>query len=209
MKLPIVLFDADGVLTLPEEVFSIVYARSRGLDAARFEEFFRNEWRQIVTGKQDLKESIAGNPALWQWHGSVDELLELWFKTEDVRNAELLQLIRELRGQGTLCYLATDQEKYRGQYMRDVMFGGLFDGYYISADLGVTKTDPTFFTMIIEDLQGSYPEMQAQDIVFFDDSRSKIDTARSVGIDARLYTGVEHVRQTLAAVQSDDIQVPN
>lgn len=70
-----VLFDADGVLTLPEEVFSIVYARSRGLDLKPFEQFFRNDWPAIVTGKKDLKQSIVEKPELWQWSGSIDGLL--------------------------------------------------------------------------------------------------------------------------------------
>ena len=38
-----ILFDTDGVLTLPEEVFSVVYARSHALDPEPFEEFFRNK----------------------------------------------------------------------------------------------------------------------------------------------------------------------
>jgi hypothetical protein len=64
MNTTIVLFDADGVLTLAEEVFSVVYARSHGLDPKPFEQFFRNDWKPIVTGKVDLKESIAANTAL-------------------------------------------------------------------------------------------------------------------------------------------------
>jgi len=66
MKNPIVLFDVDGVVILPEEVFSVVYARSHGLDPKPFEQFFRNDWKPIVTGKVDLKESITANPELWQ-----------------------------------------------------------------------------------------------------------------------------------------------
>lgn len=193
----IVLFDADGVLTLPEEAFSVVYARSHGLDSRPFEQFFRNDWKPIVTGKADLKEAIAANPGLWQWHGDVDDLLKYWFETEDVRNEELIKLIHELKSQGIRCYLATEQEKYRGNYMRDVMFKGLFDGYYITAELGVSKTEPEFFRAIIDDLKRQYPEIEPEDITFFDDSQSKVDTACSVGVDGRLYTNIEQVRSTL------------
>jgi FMN phosphatase YigB (HAD superfamily) len=190
----IILFDADGVLTLPEEFFSVVYARSHGLDPEPFEQFFRNDWKPFVTGKADLKESIAANPQLWQWDGDADGLLKFWFETEDVRNDELLNLIREIRAQGTACYLATEQEKYRGNYMREVMFKDSLDGCYVTAELGVSKTEPAFFQAIIQDLQGKYPGLEAKDILFFDDSQSKVDTACSVGIDGRFYTGVEQVR---------------
>lgn len=123
-----ILFDADGVLTLPEDVFSVVYARSHGLDTEPFENFFKNEWYPIVTGSKDLKDSIAANRELWQWNGNVDELLEYWFKTEDVRNEELIDVIGDISTKGVPCYIATDQEKYRAEYMKNVMFKGSFDG---------------------------------------------------------------------------------
>jgi putative hydrolase of the HAD superfamily len=189
----IVLFDADGVLTLPEEVFSIVYSRSHGLDPEPFEQFFRNDWKPIVTGKADLKESIAANPELWQWQGPVDDLLDYWFKTEDVRNNELIEVIRELRSRGVRCYLATEQEKYRGEYMKTVMFKDLFDGYFVTAELGVSKTDPKFFEMIVESL-GVSPS----DVTFFDDSQSKVDTASSAGIDGQLFVNVGQVKSYLS-----------
>lgn len=198
MKTSVVLFDADGVLTLPEEVFSIVYARSRGLDGELFEQFFRNDWPSIVTGKKDLKESVSENPELWQWNGDVDELLKYWFKTEDVRNESLIKIIRELKARGLPCYLATDQEKYRAEYMKDVMFKDVFMGHYVSASLGVTKNDPKFFEAIVSDLELKYPAISPSEIVFFDDSQSKIDTAKSVGINGQLYQSVQHVKSVLA-----------
>lgn len=194
-----VLFDADGVLTLPEEVFSIVYARSHGLDAQPFEDFFKNDWRPIVTGKKDLKDSIVANPDLWQWDGSVDELLDYWFKTEDVRNEELLKLIRQLKAQGVHCYLATDQERHRANYMKTVMFMDTFDGYFVSAELGVTKTDPSFFEKVLRSLTEKYPDLKPKDVIFFDDSQSKVDTAKNAGIDARLFTSNDQIKELLDA----------
>lgn len=194
-----ILFDADGVLTLPEDVFSVVYARSHGLDTEPFENFFRNDWYPIVTGTKDLKESIAANPELWQWSGSVDELLDYWFKTEDVRNEELLKVIADLKDKGIPCYLATDQEKYRADYMKSVMFKDLFSGYFVSADLGVTKTDQRFFELILEKLSVQYPKLKPSDVIFFDDSKSKVDTAKAVGIDARLFEDNDQVRELINA----------
>lgn len=193
----VILFDADGVLTLPEEVFSVVYAKSHGFDVEPFEHFFRNDWQEIVTGKKDLKESIAENQELWRWGKSPEELLKFWFETEDVRNNELLELVSKLKAKGIPCYLATDQEKYRGEYMQNVMFKDIFDGYFISANLGVTKTNPKFYEMIVEQLQQKHPELAPQDITFFDDSQSKVDTACSVGINGQLYTDNKQVKVLL------------
>lgn len=193
----VILFDADGVLTLPEEVFSVVYARSHGLDPEPFEQFFRNDWKPVVTGKQDLKEVIKANPELWQWDGEVDDLLKYWFETEDVQNEELIAIIQKLKGAGMSCYLATEQERYRGEYMKNVMFKDLFDDYFVTAELGVSKTEPQFFEMILDKLKQEFPDLQPQDVIFFDDSQSKVNTACSVGINGQLYTDVEQVRGLL------------
>ena len=198
MEIKAVLFDADGVLTLPEEVFSVVYAKSHGLDPEPFEQFFRNDWKPIVTGKKDLKEAILSNPELWQWDGAADDLLKYWFETEDVQNDELVELIRKIKSQGIPCYLATEQEVYRGDYMKNVMFKDLFDGYFVTAELGVSKTEPQFFEMIIDELKLQYPDIQPREIIFFDDSQSKVDTACSVGINGQLYTSVDQVKSFLS-----------
>ncbi len=198
MGIKAALFDADGVLTLSEEVFSVVYAKSRGLDPEPFERFFRNDWKPIVTGKKDLRESIAENPELWQWEGNVNELLNYWFETEDVRNNELIELIHETKNKGVPCYLATEQERYRGEYMKNVMFKDLFDGYFVTAELGVSKTETTFFEMIIDELKIQHPDIQPKDIIFFDDSQSKVDIACSTGINGQLYTSVKQAKNLMS-----------
>lgn len=197
MNPKILLFDADGVLTLPEEVFSVMYAKSRGLDPEVFEEFFRNDWRPIVTGQKDLRDSIEQNPDLWQWDGTTDELLQYWFETEDMRNESLIELIGELKDRGYACYLATDQEKYRGAYMKNVMFAGLFEGYFISSDLRLTKSEPKFFEVVYEKLAKQHAQLKPQEIMFFDDSQSKVDAANAIGMKGVLYTGIDTVKQSL------------
>ena len=193
----VILFDADGVLTLQEEAFTVYYAKTRSINPEPFEEFFRTEWKDIVTGKKDLKESINENPDLWKWDGTTDELLELWFKTEDVIDHNILSTIAKLRESGFHCYLATDQEHYRFQYMKEKMFAGYFDGYYASCEIGVRKSSPQFFEKVIEDLKSKYSRLSKENIIFFDDSVSKIESAKKSGIDARLYSHVLQVEELL------------
>lgn len=198
MKVSAVLFDADGVLTLPEEVFSVVYARSHGLDSKPFETFFKTEWRDFVTGMRDLKRAIIENPELWQWDGDADGLLEYWFKTEDIRNEPLIELVRQLKDRGLACYLATEQEKYRAAYMKDVMFNGLFNDYFVTCDIGFKKSEPEFFNAILKHLRIGQPDLSPSEVMFFDDDQSKVDSACSVGINAQLYIGVDHVKELLS-----------
>ncbi len=196
-KEKIFLFDADGVLTLPEEVFSVIYARSRGLDIEPFDEFFKKEWDNFVTGKSDLKDHIRENPDLWQWDGMPEELLTYWFKSEDIRNDEMIESVSSIRAKGTPCYLATEQEKYRGSYMRDIMFKDLFDGYFITADIGLKKSNPAFFEHIVKELSAKHSLDSPADIVFIDDSQAKVDAAISAGLRAHLFTGVDQFKEQI------------
>lgn len=194
----VILLDADGVLTIPEELFSVMYSKSRGLDLEPFEQFFKTEWAEYVTGKRDLKEHVRANPDLWQWPGTPDELLEYWFKTEDIRNDEMIELVKKIRSSGVPCYLATEQERYRGEYMKNVMFKNLFDGYFVTAEIGLKKSDPAFFEEIIIQLRQNGMNIRPDDIIFFDDSQSKVDSALHAGIDAHLFEGIGSVKQKLS-----------
>jgi putative hydrolase of the HAD superfamily len=66
------------------------------------------------------------------------------------------------------------------------------DGRYISFEIGHHKSDPKFFKYVLENLQ-----LEPKEIVFFDDSESKVESARKIGIDAQLYTGYQAFSQQL------------
>ena len=51
--------------------------------------------------------------------------------------------------------------------------------------------------MILSELRLGHPGIEPEDVVFFDDSQSKVDTACEVGINGQLYIGVDQVRRLL------------
>ncbi len=191
-KIKAILWDADGVLNLPEEFFSVIYAKSRGMDPAIIEPFFKSEeFKAATAGQADLKELLAKDLSLWQWQGSVDELLNLWFTSEDIRNEPLIKYVQELKQKGMPCYVGTNQEKYRGEYMK-AMFKGDFDNVFVSADLGVAKPDPKFFEQILAAIK-----LPAENLLYFDDTQSHVDAAKKLGIQAHLYQSLDHIKQVL------------
>ncbi len=132
-----VLFDADGVLTVPGELFSYIYEREQGLRPGTLQPFFKDKFPTAMMGKADLKELIADNQDIWQWDAPIDDLLQAWFETEDVKNEPLIEAVKELKQANVPVFLATNQEKYRGEFMKNVMFKDLFDHYFISSDIGL------------------------------------------------------------------------
>lgn len=82
--------------------------------------------------------------------------------------------------------------------MKDVMFKGLFKNQFTTCEIGSTKSEPAFYEAIIRQLQIEQPSLTPDEVVFLDDSQSKIDTALSVGINAQIYQSVEHVKEVLS-----------
>lgn len=197
IKQKVFLFDMDGVLTFRERNFSAMYVEKFNVDPKLIMDFFATEWRDFVTGKKDLKQHILEHPDIWQWDGTPDQLFDYWFKSEDNRNDQLLQVIRRLRARGIACYIATEQEKYRTAYMYNVMFTGEFDGYFSTCDIGFKKSDPRYFTAVLTLLQKHHPNLDVADVVYFDDDMDKLDAAKQAGIDGELYLSPEQVEAVL------------
>jgi len=179
-----VLFDVDGVLA-NGALFSQHLELDYGITQQMVSPFFQGRFQQCLVGSADLKQELAQHVAQWGWPGSVDEFVDYWFQCEHVINEPLLQVAQQLRQRGLRCYLATDQEKYRTAYILDQMgFADSFDGMFSSAHIGYTKRDQRFFAHI---LQALHP-VKATEILFWDDTPTKVESARSAGIHAEVYS---------------------
>jgi putative hydrolase of the HAD superfamily len=183
----VILFDADGVtLKRQSEYFSQRFAREHGAPIDEVTNFFKGMYRHCQAGKSDLQEELAILLPQWGWQKSVEEFLKYWFSA-DVPDQDVLDKVQDFRRQGSTCCLATDQEKYRAQYIREKLgFDGIFDHCFFSSEIGYSKEEPEFFTRVLTALAVSPGEAR-----FWDDDMKNVEAAKSVGIDARFYTGIE------------------
>ncbi|HWZ65317.1 MAG TPA: HAD-IA family hydrolase [Patescibacteria group bacterium] len=177
------ILDADGVLVNGER-FADVRARTLKTDLDKEREFFTGVFQDCLIGKADLKDSVKPYLTSFGWQGTVDEFLDYWFKTEHNLNADLVSYIQKQRSQGIRVVLATNQEKYRAEYMLKHMgFDGMFDKVYASVHMGLKKPAVEFFARVVEDL-----DTQKDEVLFWDDDQRNIDGAREYGIKAEFYT---------------------
>lgn len=191
MKYQTILFDADGVTLKEGQRFSNYYSEHYHVPLRNMTPFFSGPFKKCLIGQADLKEELARVLREWQWQGTVDELLEVWFSTDNELNEDVAGLISTLRSQGTACYLATNQEKYRGLYFQDKL-RGLFDGFFISAEIGHKKDEVAFYEHVFNNIQSS---VEKSDILLIDDDPVNIATASSVGIDTHLFKNFQHLLQ--------------
>lgn len=182
MKNKIYLFDVDGVI-VNSEYFTIKYSEKYGTELSKFDYFFNNEFLECLVGRKDLKEEIKPWLKNWNWSKSVDEFLENWFELENKINTELINQIERLKKEGHKLFLATNQEKYRVEYLNNNM--GLkkyFEKTYFSGLIGHTKPSKDFYNYIIQDL-----DTNPENIYFFDDNKENVLSARKLGIYAIQY----------------------
>lgn len=155
------------------------------------EEFFKGRFQECLVGKGDLKKELAKVLTDWKWDGTIDSLLEWWFKSEHYIDERILQKIDTLKKKGIICCFATNQEKYRNDYMKKKMgFDKIFDKIFSSAEIGHKKPSQEFFNYILRDL-GANMHMEASNLLYFDNEQKNIQAAISSGIKSHLYINFE------------------
>ena len=176
------ILDADGVL-INGESFSETLARDYDVDNDKEKEFFTTKFQDCLVGKADLKEAITPYLSSFGWKRTTEDFLEYWFKAGHKLNEPLIEYVQKLRKSGIRVVLATNQEKYRTQYMLEHMgFEAAFDKVYSSAHLGLKKPAVEFFAKVVDDLG-----VKKDHVLFWDDDQKNIDGALAYGVHAEFY----------------------
>src|SRR5680860_190278 len=181
-----IIFDSDGVVT-SSKIFSEELEKDFGISAKRLMPFFKSVFQKCLVGEADLKIELKNYIDEWGWRGSVDELADYWFKAEHEINERIVQKIKELKQNGIKCYLGTNQEQYRTDYMRKSMgFGDLFDAIYSSAEIGIKKPKQEFFNVVYKQINED-GKILKNEIMFWDDDSENVKSAKKFGFQANLY----------------------
>jgi len=186
MSIKCILFDADGVI-VDSELFSIQYQREYGIPEQEMLPFFEQEFPDCLLGRADLAEEVSPWLSKWKWTGTTEEFLEYWFRSSRSVDERVVTTIEQLKKQGIKCCLATNQEKYRAQYMKsDMGFEQLFDRVFTSSGIGHKKPAKEFYQFILQEMKREH-RIDPEEVVFFDDFEENVQAAKQSGINAYLY----------------------
>lgn len=189
-----ILFDLDGVI-IKDPIFSTVYAAEFGLTPENMIPFFTKEFQKCLIDEADLKEVLKPYLSAWKWEKSIDDLLAYWFTNHQDIDQATLALVEKLRSEGIKCYLATNQEKYRTNYIWNKLgLNKFFDGLFVSCQLRVKKPQGQFFTKITDKLQIASPE----EIILIDDTMSVVKEAQNFGLNTIYYTTLHDLKNKLS-----------
>lgn len=190
-KRKILLLDFDGVIS-PGKYFSQIYCEEFGIDIERLNPFFETKKQLTNVGKADLKELLKDEIDDWGWQGTVDELVDYWMHADSEIDARIVEFAKEISRAEVEIYLVTDQEKYRTEFVWNKRrLKDWIKDKFVSHDIGFEKKDREFFEHVLDKLNVEHPE----EVLFFDDSKSKVDSAKKLGINAQLYTDFEDFKR--------------
>ena len=110
---------------------------------------------------------------------SADEFLEYWLSRDSIINTDVLNWIRVHHMSGNHFHIASNQPNVRMDYIwtHRTELHELFEGIFISANVGTSKPDPVFFKIIQEKL-----EVPFSDICLIDDDERNIESAKKLGM---------------------------
>ena len=189
----LVAFDLDGVL-IPSSASYEFFEQHHGITRADFGEFFRGYYHDAMLGAVDLYDILAPALSAWKWKGTIEEFAAVWFGSCRDCEPEGMQVVRDLRSRDVLCYVASNQDNRRADFLdSQPWLQELFHQRFFSCRMGVMKPSAGYFEAI-QKASGVLPS----EILFVDDKQENVEGARACGWNAELCLGSTELRKIVA-----------
>lgn len=196
MPIKTVIFDINGVV-VDSTMFSAQLEKDHGIPRSLLIPFFHGIFQKCLIGEADLREEILPYYRYWGWKGTLDELLLYWFRVEGAIDKRIIKLIKRLKQSGKFCCAATNQEKYRTEYLKKEMgLKNIFNLFFSSADLACKKPEAIFYEKVFASINGKL-SVKKEEIFFIDDDEKNIEGAANFGFQTFLYQDFEIFDRTI------------
>jgi len=190
MKIKCILFDVDWVI-ITSERFSLQYSKKFSISINEMLDFFNGDFKSCTIWKWDLKELIKPWISKWNFDWDVDKFLEYWFRSSRDIDDKMIDFANKCRSDWILCCIATNQEKYRTEYMKNQMwFDKIFDLFFSSCNIWAKKPEKEYFDYILNKLKNDH-NIHNYEILLIDDSAENIEIAKKMWIKTHFYSWFE------------------
>lgn len=187
MPIKVILFDADGVIQYAQEDWSNAFARCLGLEDPVLVQKFTAD---IFAAESACLSQVGGfDEALhdvlkaWRYIEQKSSVLKVMMSIH--KHNEVLELISTIRTGGTKCYVASNQQTQRAEFMSTQLgYASIFDGELYSCNLGAAKPSELYFERALKAAGAD-----ASSTLFVDDRPENVAAARQIGIQSFIYDG--------------------
>lgn len=150
---------------------------------------FTDFWEGMDLGVRDVAD--AEDHFSGKYPDLKNEIHEFWTHIENIV-AEFdyaAPMIRSLKERGYKVFLLSNYpEKLADMHWKRFSFLDAVDGYIISAKVKLAKPDPAIYRMLMDRYR-----LNADECIFIDDRQNNVDAAKSLGMEAVLFTGYDEL----------------
>jgi FMN phosphatase YigB (HAD superfamily) len=198
------LFDVDGVLIKHLSYFS-GFLESNGFPNAKntittFYKSYIN--RECDRGVLDPFEEIEPYIKEIMWDKSSKDYYDEQYRYEkQYIDQELLNCISEINRVSIPCYIATNQNQYRKQFLLEEMkISEVFTKAYFSSDMGYVKPEMEYWDYVYKDISAIDPTIKPKDIVFLDDLEDNVESSKNYGFNSFRIDQTTNVREFICTL---------
>ena len=161
-----------------------------GIDADHFAKEVFGNFRPVMRGQKDVLDHLRDWQLQVGYLGSVEEILDFWFREDAKPCPEMLGLVERVRKSGLIQVIATNNEHRRTEYIEKSMgFANLMDAVFSSGRMGLAKPEAGYFRHI-EDAMGLEPH----EIMLIDDYGENVEAAEACGWHVHHFEENSHER---------------
>ena len=186
-----ILFDIDGVLIHYNGLF---FSRTLSPEIyiepeKTIDEYYHSEINKMCDkGIANPYEQIRPFLNRIGYKGtSYDFMNEQWQYEKTKVDYDLLEKIGEIKKAGVKTYIASNQNKYRKDFLiREMKLEYYFERTFFSCDIGYVKNENEYWKFIKDNLKTENRINKLEDIVFYDDMNTNIECAYKNGINGEV-----------------------
>ncbi|MDO8492991.1 MAG: hypothetical protein Q7S19_00380 [bacterium] len=201
MKNPkVIIYDNDGMICHSGR-FSDSYSKEFGIEMDIMSPFFEGPFKNCLVGKADLKEELEKVLDIWNWKGTANQLLDYWFSVGSTLDEKVFPTISKFKDQGLIVCLATNQEKYRKEYLVTKFgYDKVFNEIFSSAELGAYKNSEKGLQKTFDILKDKYGIEDRDEIMYWDDREGNVEHINQFGMNGQHYKNYEEFRDVMAGL---------
>lgn len=179
MSASVVAWDFDGVLNRNVRDGRFVWAdrfeEDTGRSLAVFQSHVFAEFEAVVSGREGLRERVAGWAEATGYAPGADALIDYWFEGDMHLDPAMLALMDRLAGRGVPQVIATNNEPLRAARI-ECALGDRGARLFASGRMGVAKPRAAFFERITDAL-----DVEPGAMILLDDHPANIEAAARLG----------------------------
>ncbi len=191
------LFDLGGVLyQIDKEVFKKTFL-SHVISHVLPSELERASlFKEYETGRISTSDFITSLQRKYFPHLSSGEIIKIWNSILVGNHPYAEELISRLKEHNHRIFLLsnTNELHYQKLYPEARIFLDLFDGIFLSYELGISKPDKAIFEQVRKRIG-----VPSEEVLFFDDSPENVQSAKEAGFQTRLITREKDIEFYLPA----------